>query len=524
MRQIFIYDTTLREGAQCTGLWLTVNDRLRILKMLDDIGVHFVEGGNPGAGEKEHIFFEEASKLKLQNTHLVAFGSTHRHGVLPEEDPALRSLLEARTEYVCIFGKAWRFHIDNVLKVDEDENLRMIEETIEFLRSYGKKVIFDAEHFFDGYKEDPEFSIKVLRCAKAAGAESFVLCDTNGGCFPDEIQHIVSKVNMTFPDMPLGIHCHNDTGMADANTISAVLAGATMVQATLDGLGERCGNANLITTIANLSLKREYQTIPADKISMLTEVSQKFHSIGNVSGDPLAPYVGKNAFAHKAGMHIDGVLKAPSTFEHINPALVGGRRVTVLSDIAGKKAMAAKVHDLFPDVREKDFRIEKILEIVKEKELHGYSFSGADASLDLLVLKALGGFTPHFHLVAFKVMVEEPHTENAVSLATVEIEVDHETALTAAHGNGPVNALDAALRKALERFYPMLNEMYLTDFKVRVIDSQHATASEVRVIIESRDADSVWSTVGVSSDIINASWIALVDSIEYKLHRSKGIL
>ena len=512
---ITVYDTTLREGIQSSGLWLTVEDKLKIVRLLDRLGVHYIEAGNPAANQKDAMFFQRARGLKLHHAKLAAFGSTCRKGVPPYEDENIKALLAADTPVVCVFGKCWDYHVERILGADLLENLGLIADTVGYLKGMGKEVVFDGEHFFDGYKHNPEYAMACIHAAAGSGADAVYLCDTNGGCFPHEIQEMVEAALVC--RSPIGIHTHNDTGMADANTISAIRAGAMGFQATIGGSGERCGNANLFTMIADLTLKLGYDTIPKERIGDLYRANAVFFETANLKELPTVPYVGKHAFYHKAGMHVDAILKAPEAMEHINPELVGAHRETAISDIAGSKAMWERMRRAVPGIQREDPAVAQVLERIKEMELDGYQFEGADASLELLIRRNLGLFCPHFDLIAFKVLVEEPNLHKGVCLATMEIGVKGEVEITAAQGNGPVNALDNAARKALERFYPRLREMYLTDFKVRVLDSQNATASEVRVVIETRDGTSAWSTVGVSADVINASWIALMDSIEYKL-------
>ncbi|MBE5781643.1 MAG: citramalate synthase [Clostridiales bacterium] len=497
------------------GVWLTVDDKLKIASLLDTLGVHYIEAGNPGSNVKDALFFSRAQKeLELKNAKLVAFGATVRKGISPKDDENIQSLLSANTEAVCIFGKCWDLHAEHILGVDLLENLGLIADTVAYLKGMGKEVIFDAEHFFDGYKHNKEYALACINTAAGSGADMVCLCDTNGGTFPHEVADAVTAAAAVCR-APISIHAHNDTGMADAVTLCAIMSGAVGFQATISGIGERCGNANLFTTLANLTLKLGYDTVPKENLKKMRAISVAYAEIANVRQLSRAPYVGKHAFYHKAGMHVDVILKAPHAMEHIDPALVGNHRETAISDIAGSRAMWERMRRVAPEISREDPAVKEVLNQIKEMELNGYQFEGADASLELLIRKKLGKFNHHFDLIAFKVLVEEPHSPD-VSLATIEIGVGGEIEITAAQGNGPVNALDAAARKALERFYPSLRQIRLTDYKVRVLDT-NATASEVRVVIETRDDKHTWSTVGVSTDVINASWIALVDSLEYKL-------
>jgi len=521
MKKIDIYDSTLRDGAQAEGISFSVDDKLKIVERLDKLGVSYIEAGNPGSNPKDLEFFERVKKIKLSNIRLAAFGSTRRVGIKVEDDNNVKSLLRADTPAVAIFGKSWDLHVTDILKTTLDENLRMIEETLRFFKEKGKEVIFDAEHFFDGYKSNPEYAVQALHAAIKGGADCLVLCDTNGGCFPMEIYDITKKICETF-DVPVGIHCHNDTGMAVANSIMAVQAGAVHVQGTFNGFGERCGNANLCTIIPNLQLKLGIQCIPEDKMEKLTSTARYVSELANVTHDERAPYVGHSAFAHKGGMHIDGVNKNPVTFEHIDPTLVGNKRRFLMSEVSGRSTILSTIRTVDPSITKDSPEAKQIIDKLKELEHQGYQFEGAESSFELVVRKELGKYRPFFDLGQFKVIVSEPSGENFSSSAMIKVYVDGKEEINAAEGDGPVNALDKALRKALERFYPQLKEMRLTDFKVRVLDSKTATAAKVRVLIESTDGESMWSTVGVSTDIIEASWRALVDSIEYKLLKDKS--
>lgn len=513
-----IFDSTLRDGAQAEGISFTVEDKLKIVNVLDSLGITYIEAGNPGSNPKDLEFFELARNLNLKNSKLVAFGSTRRRDIDVDADKNVQSLLSANTDTVAIFGKSWDFHVTDIIHTTLDENLEMIKDTIQFFKSKGKEVIFDAEHFFDGYKSNPEYALSTLKAAKAGGCDCLTLCDTNGGMFPLEIYNIIKEVIKRFPDIDVGIHCHNDGGMAVANSILAVQAGATQVQGTYLGFGERCGNANLSTIIANLQLKYDYNCILQDQLQNLTSVAHQLAEIANVKINKSEPYVGKAAFSHKGGMHIDGVSKSPMSFEHINPEKIGNERKFLMSEVAGRSTIISKIQRIKPSITRESPETQIIIDALKELEFKGYQFEGAEGSFELLVRKKLGKYKPFFELEHFKIIGEQPTKDSKPSSSTlIKVTVDGKTEVTAAEGDGPVNALDLALRKALEVFYPDLKNIRLTDYKVRVLDTKTATAAKVRVLIESTDGNDSWTTVGVSTDIIEASWLALVDSIEYKL-------
>jgi len=518
---IFIYDTTLRDGAQAQGISFTVEDKLKVVKAVDSLGVSYIEAGNPGSNPKDLEFFRRVKGIELKHAKIVAFGSTRRVNVPVSEDPNVRSLLAADTPAVAIFGKSWDFHVKEVLKTTLDENLNMIYETIEFFTKQGKEVIFDAEHFFDGYRANPEYAMKTLKAAADAGASVVCLCDTNGGSFPSDVFEVTLKVVEELK-MPVGIHCHNDNGMAVANSILAVQAGATQVQGTINGFGERCGNANLCTIIPNLQIKANYKCIPDENMKLLTWVARYVSEVANIIYDEKAPYVGGSAFAHKGGMHIDAVFKNPISFEHINPELVGNKRKILMSEVSGRSTILKKINEIDPTITKDSPEAKAIIDRLKELEHEGYQYEGAESSFEIVIRKILGKYKPFFNLNEFKVIVNEPSIDAYNSSAMVKIRVGDQVEITAAEGCGPVNALDYALRKALEKFYPEIKEMKLTDYKVRVLDSEAATAARVRVLIESTDGRDVWTTIGVSTDIIDASWKALVDSVEYKLIKDRN--
>lgn len=518
-KKIVIYDSTLRDGAQGEGISFSAGDKIKIVKVLDEIGVDYIEAGNPGSNPKDLEFFQRVKDLKLKHAKLVAFGATRRKGIKPEEDDNIKSILSAETECVAIFGKSWDFHVTDIINATLEENLVMIQDTIEYLVHKKKKVIFDAEHFFDGYKANSEYALKALKAAKVAGASSLVLCDTNGGCMPDEIAEITKHVYKEL-GMTVGIHCHNDSGVAVANSLMAVAAGATEVQGTFIGFGERCGNANLSTLIGNLQLKCGYDCLPEESLEQLTTTARFIGEIANIGFDDNAPFVGKNAFTHKGGMHIDGVNKNSKSFEHIDPSIVGNSRRFLMSEVSGRSSIIKKIQQIAPQVQKDSIETAAIIKRLKELEHEGYQFEGAESTFELVIRKHLGKYKPFFELENFKIMGEKVISgQEFGSYAMVKVNVDGHSKMTAAEGDGPVNALDKALREALEEFYPELKTVHLSDYKVRVLDSRDATAAKVRVLMSSTDGYTEWTTVGVSTDIIAASLIALVDSIEIKLLR-----
>jgi 2-isopropylmalate synthase len=521
MKTLEIFDTTLRDGAQTEGISFSLSDKLSIARTLDEFGIRYVEGGNPGSNPKDMEFFKSVDSKSFKNATLVAFGSTKRKGIAVEEDENVISLLEANTPSVAIFGKAWDLHVSEILRTTLKENLDCVEETVRFFKDKGKEVIFDAEHFFDGYKDSPEYAVEVLKAAESGGADVLVLCDTNGGVLPTQVYGAVKSVCEHFPDMRIGIHCHNDTGCAVANSIIAVEAGACHVQGTFAGIGERCGNADLSVIIPNLQIKDGYLCIE-NGLEKLSETVIRISEISNLSVPSNKPYVGESAFAHKGGMHIDGVDKLSRSFEHIDPSLVGNSRRFLLSEVSGRKAVLLKVRKFEPELTKDSPETKIILDTLKELEYEGYQFEAAEASFELLVKKITGKFKPHFELNMYKATSENPAPAGELnSIAMVKIMVDGNAETTASPGNGPVNALDLALRKALSVFYPQLSDVQLIDYKVRVLETDQTTESRVRVLIESTDKNSSWATVGVSTDIIEASFIALVDSLEYKLYKEK---
>jgi len=520
MKKIKIYDSTLRDGAQAQGISFTVEDKMKIVKKLDKLGIDYIEAGNPGSNPKDLEFFESVKSYEFKTSKLIAFGSTRRANIQVEDDKNIQSLLSVDTSAIAIFGKSWDFHVIEILKTTLEENLKMIFDTVEYFKKKNKEVVFDAEHFFDGYKENAEYAMKSLKAAVDAGANSICLCDTNGGTFPTDIFNITKKVLDEF-GVEVGIHCHNDTGMAVANSIMSVEAGATQVQGTLNGIGERCGNANLCTIIPNLQLKLGCELIPKESIERLTSVAIYISEISNIIHDDRAPYVGRFAFAHKAGMHADAVNKNTNAYEHVSPEKVGNERQFLMSEVAGRSAVLGMINKIDSSIKKDSPETQMVIAKLKELEYDGYQYEAAESSFEIVIRKILGKYEPLFYLENFKVIVNEPTLNGENSSALIKVKVGDSYEITAAEGDGPVNALDKAFRKALEKFYPEIKEMKLMDFKVRVLDSESATAAKVRVLIESTDGEDIWTTIGVSTDIIDASWKALVDSIEYKLIKDK---
>ncbi|MBE6520310.1 MAG: citramalate synthase [Thermoplasmata archaeon] len=515
MSRIFLYDTTLRDGAQTEGVSFSCRDKVEILKRLDAFGMDFVEGGWPGSNPRDDEFFKEASKLELKSSRLVAFGSTCKHGNIPKDDPNLMALATCGADWCCIFGKTWDFHVTEALKISLKDNIRLIRDSVSFLKRSGKKVIFDAEHFFDGFFRNKEYALETIVAAADAGADWIVLCDTNGGTLPEEIEKAVKEVSEAMKT-PLGIHCHNDSDLATSCSLAAVRAGCTMVQGTINGIGERCGNANLCTVAPNLSLKMDMDLGKAD-IAGITELSRYVGEIANMVPNPGMPYVGSRAFAHKGGIHVSALTKDPRTYEHVEPSSVGNKRRILVSDMAGRASISEKLRELGMDESNDDRRI---MEIVKDLESRGYQFEGADASFELLVKRLRGELEPKFDIIGFRVYTDDDGSDGSLSEASIKVSdrkghMEH----TAADGNGPVNALDNALRKGIASFYPELDDVRLIDYKVRVLDEGEGTRTGVRVLIRSTDGKEDWTTVGVSVNIIEASLVALKDSVEYALMR-----
>jgi 2-isopropylmalate synthase len=517
-----IYDTTLRDGSQAEDIAFSVEDKIRIAQKLDELGVHYIEGGWPGSNPKDLQFFQEIKSIPISHAKIAAFGSTCRAGTPPEKDLNMQSLIEAGTEVVTVVGKTWDIHPLEAMNITLNQNLEIIDQSIRFLKTRVSEVIFDAEHFFDGFKNNPSYALSALKAAQDAKADWIVLCDTNGGTFPDEVQSIIKEVKKKIK-VDLGIHAHNDTEMAVANTILAVKQGALMVHGTINGYGERCGNANLCSIIPNLKLKMGIDCISDGQLKKITEVSRFVSELANLPHHRYLPYVGKSAFAHKGGLHVSAIRKKDATYEHIQPGLVGNRQRVLISDLSGESNILYKAAEFKIDLKSKDPKVKKILDDLKRLENEGFQFEGAEGSFEILIKKALGQHKKFFELMGFRVIVEKKEEEAPpLSEATIMVRVGDRVEHTAAVGNGPVNALDNAIRKALEKFYPELREVKLLDYKVRILSTRDGTGAQTRVLIESGDRESKWGTVGVSENIIQASWQALVDSIDYKLLKEEN--
>lgn len=517
-----IFDTTLRDGTQGEGISLSVEDKIKIARKLDELGVHYIEGGWPGSNSKDIEFFERARDMKFTNAKITAFGSTRRKDSIAADDINLNRLVESGAQVATIFGKSWDFHVTTAIQTTLEENLAMIYDSVLYLKSSGLEVIYDAEHFFDGYKNNPEYALQTIKKAQDAGADWIVLCDTNGGSLPGEITAIVTTVKQNVTT-PVGIHAHNDCELGVANSLAAVQAGAGQVQGTINGYGERCGNANLSSIIPNLQLKLGYSVISEEQLKSLTPVSRYISEIANMHMPVNQPYVGNAAFAHKGGIHVSAILKDASTYEHTKPELVGNKQRVLVSELAGQSNVLVKAQELNLDFNKEHQKTKEVIEKIKDLEHQGYQFEGADATLELLLREAFEGLEEIFTLESFKMLVEKSANQSVVSEAIVKVKVHGETIYTAAEGNGPVNALDNALRKALIQYYPDIKNVHLSDYKVRVLDVKGATAGKVRVLMESTDFNTTWNTLGVSSNIIEASWYALVDSLRYALIGRKRV-
>lgn len=511
------YDTTLRDGSQMEGISFSLRDKLFIAQKLDELGVDYIEGGYPGSNPKDAEFFRKVKKHPLKKSKTVAFGSTRRKNSAVDEDSSVKALLKAETDCVCVFGKSWDIHVTNVLVTDLKENLAMIRDTVSYLKSQGKEVIYDAEHFFDGFVNNYEYALETLKAAEEGGASRIVLCDTNGGMIPGRVREVVQKVIEKI-GTPLGIHAHNDSGCAVANSIVAVEGGCVHVQGTINGFGERCGNADLTSIIPDLTLKLGIDCIDRENLPKLTEVSHFVSEVANITLNPHHPYVGHSAFAHKGGVHVSAVLRQKGAYEHIDPALVGNRQRFLVSEQAGTAAVIQKAKEVAEiDLSEKTDKVKEIIKKLKEKENVGYHYEVADGSFAIFILKNLGVYKPLFEVEGYKVSVERARSGRSTAEAIVKLFVNGERVIVVGEGKGPVNALDRALRKALEPHYPDLTKSRLTDFKVRILGETKGTAAATRVLIESTDGKKDWGTVGVSENIIEASWEALVDSIDYSL-------
>jgi 2-isopropylmalate synthase len=519
MTRVFIYDTTLRDGSQGEGVNFSLQDKLRITSRLDELGFDYIEGGYPLSNPKDAAYFRAVRDLDLKHAKVAAFGMTRRRDVAAEDDHGMKALVSAQTSAITIVGKSWDLHVHDVLGVSLEENVKMIGDSVAFCAAHVADVIYDAEHFFDGFKRNPEYTLRTIEAAAAAGAAWIVLCDSNGGALPDDVALAVSQVARVI-SVPIGIHTHNDCDLAVANALAAVRHGARQVQGTINGLGERCGNVDLCSVVANLAFKfHGFSTLVPDKLDRLTEISRYVYETANMNFRPNQPFVGSSAFAHKGGMHVHGVRKNAASYEHIDPATVGNERRVLISELSGKSNIAEKLSEY--GLERDSALLTRVLERVQDLEYEGYQFEAAEASFVLLVERLAERRRNWFQALGFRVSVSgEPGQISATSTeATINLNVGEVVEHTMSEGDGPVNALDGALRKALEGHYPRLKEMSLVDYKVRVINARAATAARVRVVIESKDQDNVWGTVGVSENVIEASWLALVDSFEYKLNK-----
>jgi 2-isopropylmalate synthase len=524
MRKIQLYDTTLRDGCQSEDVSLTLGDKLRVAELLDDLGIHVIEGGWPGSNPRDEEFFRAVKALKLKHARIAAFGSTKRAGVRAADDRNLQLCLTADTPVVTIVGKTWDMHVKEDLRIALKANLEVVADSIAYLKKRTDEVVFDAEHFFDGWTANPDYALACLVAAAEAGADVLCLCDTRGGSLPHTVTAAIAAVQVALPEARLGIHCHNDCELAVANSLAAVEQGCDQVQGTINGFGERCGNANLVSVIPTLQLKRGLACVSAAQLRKLALVSRTVYELANLEPSKRQAFVGQSAFAHKGGLHVAAVQKNAETYEHIDPALVGNAQRVLVSDLAGRSNLLAKAAEFGIDLSSDGPVVRKLLQEVKDLEAQGYAFEGAEGSFELLMRKALEGErADFFHLIGFRVIDEKRHAdEPSIAEATIQLEgPDGQIEHTAAQGNGPVHALDQALRKALAKFYPEVEDIRLHDYKVRVLGSTEGTAALVRVLIESGDDERRWTTVGVSHNVIEASWRALVDSVDYKLHRSR---
>ncbi|MGE0267334.1 MAG: citramalate synthase [Candidatus Omnitrophota bacterium] len=516
MQRIIIYDTTLRDGSQTEGVSYTVNDKIKITHKLDDLGVHYIEGGWPGSNPKDKEYFAHFKGKKLKNAVITAFGSTRRAKTPTAKDANIRALIQSGTKTICIFGKSWDLHVTDVIKTSLEENIRMIYDSVHYLKKQKKEVFYDAEHFFDGFKNNPEYALKTVLTAQEAGADCIIFCDTNGGTLPSEVYKIISSIKHHF-DVNLGIHCHHDMEMGVANSIAAVEAGCMQIQGTFNGLGERCGNANLATIIGILQTKMKLECVPKSSLDKLMDTCYFISEISNSIIPNNAAFIGHSAFAHKGGVHIDAMMKNPLAYEHINPDLVGNHRRFITSELAGKMPIVTKAQQMDVVLDKKSAQTKKLMKQLQAKEHGGYQFEAADASFELFLKRQLKKYKPFYKLESFRTYSEKRLDGRVFAEATVRLSVEGEEKYAAVQGDGPVDALDKALRLALTPFYPKLEEMRLADYKVRVLDTKEGTGAKVRVLIESQDEHDSWTTVGVHENIIEASFEALTDAIEYKL-------
>lgn len=518
VKKILLYDTTLRDGSQCEGISLSLNDKLLIAKRLDQFGIHYIEGGWPGSNPKDLAFFKDIRKEKLKKSKIVAFGSTRRAHTKVKDDLNVKALLESKAEVVTVFGKSWDFHVTEVFKTSLKENLQMIYDTVSYFKSQKKEVIYDAEHFFDGFMANPEYALETLGEAARAGADNITLCDTNGGALPSVIKQAISEIKCVLKT-PLGIHCHNDSELAVANSLEAVTEGCVLVQGTINGYGERCGNANLISIIPDLQLKMGKKCFSEKKLTDLTALSHYVAEICNMPLESKQPFTGRSAFAHKGGVHINAMMKNAKTYEHIEPSVLGNHRRYLVSELGGKTNIMLKAKELELELQKESPETRKILSEIQRLENEGYQFEAAEASFELLVQKLLGKMKSFFEIVSVSVRTENIGDKEPRSVADIKLIAKGREHFESAEGDGPVNALDSALRLALKNVYPTIDQIHLTDYKVRVVNSEAGTAAKVRVFIEFQDKDKTWTTVGVHENIIEASWKALAEAIEYKLHK-----
>ena len=533
MDPILLYDTTLRDGTQGENVTFSADEKLTIAMRLDDIGIHYIEGGWPGSNPRDVAFFNLAKRVTFKHARLAAFGSTRKPGTRPDRDNNLNALLETETPAVTVFGKSWDLHVEKIMNNTLPENLSMINDSVAFLKQHGREVIYDAEHFFDGYKDNRDYAMQSLAAALDGGADFIVLCDTNGGTLPFELESILAEVRQQMNNIgsgpsqngsvKLGIHSHNDCGMAVANSITAVQNGAVMVHGTINGYGERCGNADLTTIIPILSIKMDRACVTQENLKKIKTLSRYVSETANLVPLNSRPFVGKSAFAHKGGIHVSAIMKTPRAYEHMDPAIVGNSRRVLVSDLSGKSNVEYKAKELGVEIGKNGFDSSQIASEIKQMEQEGYQFDTADGTFKILLEKFTDQFKPHFALESFRVTIEKDQDQPCSAHATIKISVGDKKEITAGQGYGPVSALDNALRKALDKFYPDLDTMRLVDFKVRVIDGTRGTAAKVRVLIESRDQNEIWSTMGVSEDIIEASWQALADSFQFKLANEERI-
>jgi 2-isopropylmalate synthase len=519
VKDVLIYDTTLRDGCQAEDISFTLEDKLRIAAKLDEIGIDYIEGGFPGSNPRDAEFFKAVRKLKLRHAKIAAFGMTRKPSAKPAQDLSLKTVVDAEAPVITLVGKTWDLHVREDLRISLEANLEVIADSIAYMKKHAEEVIFDAEHFFDGFRSNPKHAVDCLKAAEEGGADWIVLCDTNGGRLPSEIRAAIAALAGVITT-PLGIHCHNDGELAVANTLTAVEMGVRQVQGTINGIGERCGNLNLCSIIPDLELKMGKRCIESEQLKKLRDTSHFLYELANLSPNKHQPYVGDSAFAHKGGMHVAGILKNRETYEHIDPELVGNRQRVLVSDLAGRSNIIYKAKEYGVDLDDEHDAVKEILKRIKDLESQGYEFEAAEASFELLIQEALGRKKKNFHLLGFRVIDEKrKESEPPISEATIMLAVDGVVEHAAAMGNGPVNALDSALRKALTKFYPGLKEMKMLDYKVRVLSSGEGTGATVRVLIESGDETDRWGTVGVSQNVIEASWQAVVDGIDYKLYK-----